>query len=69
MSIFDLKKQMVEIYKYYQEDIKLLIILLIELNKKVVLEKVLDKVITMDEILLSEEYYLTYIDCVCKFVW
>ena len=55
---------MVEIYKYYQEDIKLLIILLIELNKKVVLEKVLDKVITMDEILLSEEYYLTYIDMI-----
>ena len=64
LSIFDLKKQMVEIYKYYQEDIKLLIILLIELNKKVILEKVLDKVITMDEILLSEEYYLTYIDMI-----
>ena len=63
-SIFDVKKKMVEIYKYYKDNIKLLIILLIELNKKIILEKVLDKVITMDEILLSDEYYLTYIDMI-----
>ena len=64
LSIFDLKKNLVEIYKYYKDNLKLLIILLIELNKKVVLERVLDEVVNMDEMLLSEEYYLTYIDMV-----
>ena len=64
LSILDLKKNMVEIYRYYSENIKLIIILLIELNKKVVLEKVLEQVITMDDMLLSEEYYLTYIDMI-----
>ena len=64
LSIFDLKKNLLEIYKYYRENIKLLIILLIELNKKVILEKVLDEVVTMDQMLLSDEYYLTYVDMI-----
>ena len=64
LSIFELKKNLIEIYKYYKDNIKLLIILLIELNKKIILEKVLDKIVTMDNMLLSEEYYLTYIDMI-----
>ncbi len=64
LSILDFKKNVVEIYKYYKDNIKLLIILLIELNKKVILERVLDQVVNMDEMLLSDEYYLTYIDMI-----
>ena len=63
-SIIDLKKNLVEIYKYYRDNVKLLIILLIELNKKVVLERVLDEIVTMDEMLLSDDYYLTYVDMI-----
>ena len=55
---------MVDVYRQYTEDIKILIILLIELNKKVVLERVLDNAISMDEMLLSDEYYLTYLDMI-----
>ena len=64
LSIHDIKKQMVDVYRQYTEDIKILIILLIELNKKVVLERVLDNAISMDEMLLSDEYYLTYLDMI-----
>ena len=64
LSIHALKKNMVDIYATYKDDIKMIIILLIELNKKVVLEKVLDKVVTFDDMLLSDEYYLTYIDMI-----
>lgn len=64
LSVGDLKKNMVDVYRQYSDDIKILMILLIELNKKIILERVLDKTVTMDEMLLSDEYYLTYIDMI-----
>ena len=63
-SIIDLKRDLVEIYRYYKEDMQSLIILAIELNKKVILERVLDKAITMDNMLLSDDFYITYVDMI-----
>ena len=64
LSIHEFKKNLIDVFENNKDNISRIILLLIDLNKKVVLEKVLDKTITFNDIILTDEYYLTYIDMV-----
>ena len=64
LSINDFKKDLINIYENFKDNISKIILLLIDLNKKVILERVLDKKIKFDDMLLTDEYYLTYIDMI-----
>ena len=55
---------MPEIYDEYRDQLREILLLLIELNKKIIIEKVLDKQIDLNDLLLGDEYYLTYVDMI-----
>ena len=63
-NIDNIKQKLPEIYDEYRDQLREILLLLIELNKKIIIEKVLDKQIDLNDLLLGDEYYLTYVDMI-----
>ena len=61
LTIEDLKKKLVSLYQN-NSNFDSLCYMLLKNNKKMILEKVINKTLTIEECILSNEYYVTYVD-------
>ena len=61
LTINDIKKKLYELYKK-DVNFEILCYILLKNNKKTILEKVISKEISFEDLMYSDEYYITYID-------
>jgi hypothetical protein len=61
LTIENLKKKLISLYQN-NSNFESLCVILLKNNKKMIIEKVINKTITIEECILSAEYYVTYVD-------